>query len=281
MADKAILAAQKNEITEHIIYLKLARIEKDANNKKVLQKIAADELKHYTFFKKYTKQEIKPDSSKIAKYFWISRILGITFGIKLMENGEKNAQMSYRQIPLAKAIIKDEEEHEKYLIGMINEERLQYTGSLVLGINDALVELTGALAGFTFALQKTSLIGFAGLVTGIAAALSMGASEYLSTKEEGNAKSPAKAAVYTGIIYLVTVLCLVLPYFIFKNVYFALFLTVLIVIIIVAMFTAYLSVAKDLPFKKRFWEMIIISMGVAAFTFLIGFLIRVFFNITI
>jgi VIT1/CCC1 family predicted Fe2+/Mn2+ transporter len=281
MADKAILAAQKNEITEHIIYLKLARIEKDANNKKVLQKIAADELKHYTFFKKYTKQEIKPDSSKIAKYFWISRILGITFGIKLMENGEKNAQMSYRQIPLAKAIIKDEEEHEKYLIGMINEERLQYTGSLVLGINDALVELTGALAGFTFALQKTSLIGFAGLVTGIAAALSMGASEYLSTKEEGNAKSPAKAAVYTGIIYLVTVLCLVLPYFIFKNVYFALFLKVLIVIIIVAMFTAYLSVAKDLPFKKRFWEMIIISMGVAAFTFLIGFLIRVFFNITI
>ena len=35
---------------------------------------------------------------------------------------------------------------------MINDERLQYISSMVLGINDALVELTGAPAGFTFAL---------------------------------------------------------------------------------------------------------------------------------
>jgi len=53
---------------------------------------------------------------------------------------------------------------------LIEEKRLEYTGSIVLGLNDALVEMTGALAGLTLALQNTRLIALSGLVTGIAAA---------------------------------------------------------------------------------------------------------------
>lgn len=123
-------------------------------------------------------------------------------------------------MPYAKSIVKDEDEHEKQLIDLIDEERLRYVGSMVLGLNDALVELTGALAGLTFALRNTHVVAMAGLITGVAASLSMAASEYLSTKSEEGAKNPLKASVYTGSAYVLTVLFLIFPYLFFTNLYF-------------------------------------------------------------
>ena len=280
-----ILTAQRNEITEHFIYNKLSRSIKDSHNKTVLKRISGDELKHYNFWKKYTQEDVKPDKLKIWKYFLISRIFGITFGIKLMERGEEQAQVTYNKIsksvPTAKSIVKDEDEHEKQLIDLIDEERLRYIGSMVLGLNDALVELTGALAGLTLALQNTRLIAMTGLITGIAASLSMAASEYLSTKSEEGAKNPFQASVYTGSAYVITVLFLIFPYLIFTNFYFCLGFTILNAITVIFIFTFYISVAKDISFRNRFFEMALISLGIAALTFAIGFLIRIFLNVEI
>jgi VIT1/CCC1 family predicted Fe2+/Mn2+ transporter len=280
---KTILTAQKNEITEHSIYEKLSQSVKDPHNRNVIKHISNDELKHYNFWKKYTHEDVKPDTLKIWKYFLISRIFGITFGIKLMERGEKQAQRTYEKIskfvPDAESVVKDEDEHEKQLINLIDEERLRYIGSMVLGLNDALVELTGALAGLTLVLQNTRLIAMAGLITGVAASLSMAASEYLSTKTEGGSKNPFKASVYTGSVYIITVLFLIFPYLIFTNFYFCLGFTILNAIIVIFIFTFYVSVAKDLSFTNRFLEMALISLGIAALTFGIGFLIRIFLNV--
>jgi VIT1/CCC1 family predicted Fe2+/Mn2+ transporter len=284
---RKVLKFQKNEITEHLIYARLSRSVRDGHNKRVLEHISNDELRHYRFWKKYTNEEVKPSRLMLWKYYLISRILGITFGIKLMENGEENAQLSYGdisgQIPGARKIEKEENGHEKELVNMINEERLRYVGSIVLGLNDALVELTGALAGFTFAFQNTRLIALAGLITGIAASLSMAASEYLSTKSEDDdgIKSPVKASIYTGLAYIFTVLFLILPFFILPNVFFALGTTLVNALIVIFIFTFYISVAKDLPFRKRFLEMAAISIGVAALTFAIGFLISMFLGIDV
>jgi len=282
---KTILTAQRNEIAEHSIYEKLSQSTKDPHNKEILKRISDDELKHYNFWKKYTHEDVKPDKLKIWKYFLISRIFGITFGIKLMERGEEQAQITYEKIskfvPDAKSVVKDEDEHEKQLIGLIDEERLRYVGSMVLGLNDALVELIGALAGLTLALQNTRLIAMTGLITGIAASLSMAASEYLSTKSEENAKKPFKASVYTGSVYVLTVLFLIFPYLIFTNFYFCLGFTILNAIIVIFIFTFYISVAKDTSFRNRFFEMSLISLGIAALTFGIGFLIRIFLNVEI
>ena len=280
-----ILTAQRNEITEHFIYEKLSRSIKDPHNKNILKHISSDELKHYNFWKKYTHEDVKPDKLKIWKYFLISRIFGITFGIKLMEKGEEQAQVIYERIakfvPDAESIVKDEDEHEKQLIDLIDEERLRYVGSMILGLNDALVELTGALAGLTLALQNTRLIAMTGLITGIAASLSMAASEYLSTKSEEDAKNPFKASVYTGSAYVITVLFLIFPYLLFTNFYFCLGFTILNAIIVIFIFTFYVSVAKDISFRNRFFEMALISLGIAALTFGIGFLIRIFLNVEI
>ena len=125
---------------------------------------------------------------------------------------------------------------------------------MVLGLNDALVELTGALAGLTFAFQNTRLISIAGLITGVAASLSMAASEYLSKKSEESSDSPYKASLYTGIAYIVTVILLILPYLILNNPYLALAFTILIAIIIIFVFNFYIAIAKEIPFKKRFFE---------------------------
>jgi VIT1/CCC1 family predicted Fe2+/Mn2+ transporter len=186
-----------------------------------------------------------------------------------------------RSAPAAKSIVEDEDEHERQLTNLIDEERLRYVGSMVLGLNDALVELTGALAGFTLALQNTRLIAVVGLITGIAASLSMAASEYLLTKTEESAKSPFKASVYTGFAYILTVLFLIFPYLVFTNFYFALGFTILNAIIVILIFTFYISVARGASFKKSFSEMALISLGIAALTFGIGFIVRIFFDIDI
>jgi len=283
--EKSILNAQGNEITEHFVYTKLSKATKDPHNKEILKRIAADELKHYNFWKGYTDREIAPSRWTIWKYYLIAKLFGVTFGIKLMERGEERAQDIYEEIskhiPSARQIEEEEHEHENALIGLIDEERMKYVGSMVLGLNDALVELTGALAGLTLALQNTQLIAMAGFITGIAASLSMGASEYLSTKSEESSQDPLKAALYTGSAYVLTVLFLIFPYLVFANYFVCLAVMLTNAVIVIFIFTFYISVAKDTPFSKRFFEMAGISLGIAALTFVIGFFVRMAFNIDI
>jgi VIT1/CCC1 family predicted Fe2+/Mn2+ transporter len=280
-----LLAFQKNEITEHHIYRRLASRVSSPGNRRILEDIAADELRHYVQWRIYTQQDVAPDRLSIWKYYLISRVFGFTFGVKLMERGEEDAQDSYEQlrevIPEAEAIILEENQHETDLLQLLDEERLRYTGSMVLGLSDALVELTGALAGLTLALQDTKLVALTGSITGIAAALSMGASEYLSTKAEETDKNPVRASIYTGGAYLITVLVLILPYLVLTNYYLCLGCTLAGAVMIIALFNYYISVAKDEPFRRRFLEMAGLSLGVAAISFLIGFLMRTFLGVDI
>jgi VIT1/CCC1 family predicted Fe2+/Mn2+ transporter len=103
----------------------------------------------------------------------------------------------------------------------------------------------------------------------------MASSEYLSSRSEGG-KDAIKSGLYTGVVYLVTVAFLALPYLILPPTgYFgALFIMLGIVVLIILAFTFYISVAKDVPFGKRFREMASISLGVAAISFGIGIIVK-------
>jgi VIT1/CCC1 family predicted Fe2+/Mn2+ transporter len=287
-ARAALLASQKGEITEHHIYLALAGKAAEATNRKVLEETAAVELGHYRFFRTLTGVELAPDRLRIAFYILVYHIFGITFTLKFLERGEARAQVTYRDllpvVPGLESILHDEEMHEKELIALVDEQRLRYTGSIVLGLNDALVELTGTLAGLTLALQDTRVIAMAGLITGIAAALSMGSAEYLSTKSEeggGAAKSPLRAAMYTGIAYIITVLFLIAPYLLLSSFYLALAVTIANALIVILVFTFYISVTRDLDFRGRFLEMAGLSLGVAGLSFLMGILVRVLLGVEV
>jgi vacuolar iron transporter family protein len=282
---RIILGFQKNEITEYLIYKILARFIRNAENRAVMLKIADEELLHYNIWHKYSQEQVKPNQIKRWFYFILSVIFGITFSIKLMESGENGAQVSYSSlvsvIPEAEEIKNQEFNHENKLIGMIKEEKIKYLGSIVLGLNDALIEFTGSLAGFTFALQNSRLISLIGLIMGFSASLSMAASEYFSTKAESEERSPLMSAIYTGTVYVFTVFLLICPYLIFKNCYFALFLMIVAAILLIAVFNFYFSVVKEMNFKTRFLEMLMISASVSVLSFAIGIMLKKIFNIAI
>lgn len=268
---------QKGEITEYVIYQKIAKRVKDKKNKEILLAIAEDELKHYQIWTDFLGIKAKPNRFKVLFYIIVNFFFGYTFTLKIMEYGEENAQDIYNEIaayvPLATEIMNDEEVHEKELLNMLNEERLNYVGSMVLGLNDALVELSGTLAGLTFALANTRLISLSGLITGIAASLSMAASEYLSAKSD-NRPDALKSSLYTGAAYVITVAILILPYLLIANPYISLAVMLGSVVLIILLFNFYISVAKNYNFKKRFFQMAIISLSVAALSFLIGILVK-------
>ncbi len=279
------MKAQQDEINEHFVYRRLARSAKEPSNRNLLKRMAEEELGHYDFWKKHTGQEIRPQKWVPWKYGLISKVMGITFGMKWMENKEAKAHMNYETlasvIPEVANLRRDEIEHEKELINLVDEERLRYIGSMVLGLSDALVELTGVLAGLTFTLRNTRLIALAGFITGIAAALSMAGSEYLSTKSEESSREPLKASVYTGIVYIVAVFFLVFPYVVFESYSICLGFTLMNAVVMILLFTFYISVAKGIPFRRRFFEMVSICFGVALLTFIIGYFVRLFLNVEV
>jgi len=274
---KAALAAQRGEITEHLVYSRLAAMLRDHPNAKVLASIADAEKGHAAFWAKLTGVEAKPDRFRAGVRIVLARLFGLTFVLKMMERGEARASKRYSSledaVPGLARIRADEDAHEQELLGLLDEESLRYVGSIVLGLNDALVELTGALAGFTLALADSRLISLAGLVTGISAAFSMAASDYLSSKAEGNPRA-GKSALYTGVAYIVTVGFLITPFLVLDNRFLSLGVTLAVAVTIIFLFNFYLSVAKDLDFKRRFLEMTGISLGVATLSFLIGYLLK-------
>ena len=275
---------QQNELTESVIYEKIAAFAKGEENRKPLLSLAQEEKAHYHIWEKYTGIQMKPEKWKILKYTFIARVLGFTFAVKLMEKGEEGAQDEYallaQEVEESIHIRQQEEEHEEALLGMLDEERLQYVGSMGLGLNDALVELTGSLAGFAFALQNSRLVALSGLIVGISATFSMASSEFLAARSEGRTDA-LKSCSYTGIAYLLTVIALIAPYLLFPANQFiaALICMLVVVILIIAGFTYYTSVAQDQPFKSRFLEMALISIGVAVVSFLVGILAKRFLGV--
>ena len=278
-----LLHLQRMEATEAEVYRRLAKMQEDPVNQSILEGIALEEERHEAVIAKMTGEEVKADRAKVTRQIVLARLFGFTFSVKMMEATEQDAAAEYRNLGLHD-IAEEEEAHEQNMIGMLDEERLRYSGSVVLGMSDALVELTGALAGLTFALQDLNLVALAGLVTGIAAAFSMGASEYLSSRTEKKAESAVKAAFFTWISYLLTVLLLVAPFLIFQadspefhglgpHVQ-ALMCTFAAGLLIVALFNFYLSVIEEVSFRSRFLEMAGILGMVSLISYGIGIALR-------
>lgn len=282
---KQMRIMQKNELVGYLVYIKLARKMKNDENKTTLLKMAEQEKEHYVLWSNYLGPLKSGYRLSVWFYQLITFLLGYTFALKILEKAEDKSKHFYTSIeqyvPEASQIAQEEDSHEVALIAMLDEERLQYVGSMVLGLNDALVELTGTLAGLTFALSNPRLISLSGLITGIAASLSMAASQYLSSKAD-DLPNAFKSALYTGIAYLITVALLVVPYLVIpNNPYLSLGIMLGVVILIILFFNWYISVAKSTPFKQRFWSMIAISLGVAVISFGIGTLIKMVLGIDI
>ncbi len=274
---------QDNEATDQRVYAALAKQASLQKNSEILEKMSHDEGLHCAVWGRYTGIEAKADMFRVWLFVVLGKIFGLVFVINLMEGGEDDSAENYRkrmeELPEARSIMEDETRHEAHLAAMIHEEKHSYISALVLGLNDALVELTGALAGFTLALNETRMVGMAGFITGVAATLSMAASEYLSKKADTSEKHPLKAAVYTGVAYMITVAFLLLPYIVFESPLVALGFCLFDAALIILGFTYFVSVVRKESFVRGFTEMITISFSVAGISFLIGWAARSWLNI--
>ena len=283
---KLMLRFQRDELTASIVYAHFAKKLKDQKNRDLLERIAKDEARHAQIWQKYTNQTVRPCWIRLIWYTFLTYVLGYTFVVKVLENGEytgvQEIKALEKDVPEVHEIIIQEKEHERHLIDMLDEERLNYVGAMVLGLNDALVELTGTIAGLTFVLTNTTLIALAGIITGIAATLSMAASNYLAERADGNPKA-LKASIYTGIAYLVTVVFLVLPYLLAPaHMYLqALSCMIGIAILTIFLFNYYIATVRSERFMPRFIEMASISLSVALISFLIGLLAKLCFHIDV
>ena len=151
------------------------------------------------------------------------------------------------------------------LTGMRNQ--FDVKSAIILGMHDALVSLTGLIAGLCFVFTDTSVIVISCIVSSITASLSMGAANYLALKA-ANKENALRAACYTAGAYMTTCALSILPFFIFSNRTLALLSVFFMVILVIYLFNA--TFYRKKLFYKHFYEMLIICFGVSLVAFAIG-----------
>lgn len=280
------LKQQQSEINDHTIYKALALHQDNEKNKEVFEKIAKDEKAHYEFWVRITNQQIEAQKLVVWWYIILVKIFGTSFALKSLEKRESGAEEFYKELfeiyPESKKIYKQEVEHEFELIDMLNDKKLLYAGAIVLGMNDALVELTGTLSGIALAFDKSLTVGLTGLIMGIAASLSMAGSAYFEAKENPSEDiNPLVYSLYTGVSYILTTTILVVPFFIFEVMSYSLIMMFISAFLAIISYNFYISVAKDLSFSKRVIQMSAITFGVALISFGIGYVVKYYFGIEI
>ena len=126
---KQIIQAQQNEVTEYYIYKRLARKSKNHKHKHILNSIAKDELRHYKIWIKYSGIEVEPNKWDLFKFYWLTQIFGIKYGLTRMEKGENRAKINYieigKYIPEALKISEEEIQHERDLFKILKRKQLK------------------------------------------------------------------------------------------------------------------------------------------------------------
>lgn len=283
---KTLLRIQQSEMTEAAAYHAMADAIKDEHNREVLVRVADEIASQAKALETYTNKQLAADERKVKRYARMARIFGFTFAAKLMDRRKikfvNHSKRLLSEMPEVEKMQADEQKRDDELFALLNEKRLSYVGAMILGMNDAIVEITGTLAGLTLAMQNTRLIALSGLITGVAATLSMAASEYLAERSDGKGDA-AKSGLMTGGAYFITVVILLLPYLILddKMYLLAMGIMLVLVVLILAGFNFYTSVARDVSFGKNFGQMCAISLGVAALSFVLGYAVRTFLGVDV
>src|SRR3989449_7326095 len=290
--DLVKLAAKsaRDEYTDGAVYQMLSRHEKNQSFKKALEDLARGEQSHYEFWKAYTPDTaVKVNRLKVYFTLLLRLTLGLTFTMKFLERHEDALHERYRQmvknIPPAdkarfEAMMEEEEHQESYLMGEIHEGRVKYMSFIVLGLADAVVEISGIHAGSLGIYGRTELAGLAGIIAGLAASIAMASAAYAQAKQgfQGSAKW---SAIYTGVSYMITAVFLALPYFLTRNMAVALGASLVIGVILVATMTYYDTVISARHFKRQFGEIAGIILAASLALFLVGTLVREYLGIRI
>ena len=272
-----------DEWSDCTLYDRLSRtVDLESPFKQTLEKLSATERRHFEFWSKYVPGE-EPKLAKLKLYWtlFLRRFFGLTFATRYLDRHEANVVQEYQE--LAKLIpdsdrvaydemVADEKDHEKAFAKEVESSAVQYISFVVLGLADALVEISGIHAGWLGLFDKTEIAGLAGVIAGGAASLAMASAAYAQAKQ-GFKGSARLSAIYTGVFYFVTAVMLATPYFLTTSMILALASSLTVAVLILAVTTWYSIVIQQKPFLKDFVEILAILFGATIVVFALGALV--------
>ena len=192
-----------DEINDHVTYKELGAHAKDARFKKEILAMAEIEGNHAAFWKEVIESRggEAPSRPRVRKLrLTVLRLLQNMMSpvvlISMLELGEAGAFKRYhrflREAPLKenekvrlRDIIVDELEHEKTFRRESSGSRATHIRDFVLGMNDGLVEILGAVTGLSAVyVGRPLIVGVSGLIVGIAGALSMAIGAFVSVRSQ-------------------------------------------------------------------------------------------------
>jgi vacuolar iron transporter family protein len=293
-----------SEIFHHHVFDKLASIEKDAKVKSILEKLSKFEVEHSRIWKEIPGLRKRPSKDTTNPFLInaigaVRRVIGLELTIKIMEYEEvaleAKLHQELNQFGLDSAekrvfnkIKKSEERGENPL----KDNILKYSAvlnnirSIVLGMNDGLVEILGAVSGFAVALRQPLIVVVAGSIVAIAGTLSMAGGSYLSIEYEKSLykkknESSTAAALYTGIAYIIGSAFPLIPFIFGLTGYYAIALSVIVTAIVLTFASTLISVVSDTSISQRIIRTLLISLGIVAVSIALGIYARNVLHINI
>ena len=201
---KMIAEAMKfydNEVNDAAIYTTLMKMEKNPDFRKKLEDISRMERDHAGFWRSFLeKRGVSPKIKRRGVFMGVvkllKRIFGSVFIAPLFELGESTAVSTYtaflessnlteEEQSQLRRIILDELEHEKIFSRSKRLLKVENFRDFILGMNDGLVEILGAVAGLSAVYMHNPLmVAASGLIIGVAGALSMGIGAFTSVRSQ-------------------------------------------------------------------------------------------------
>lgn len=276
-----------DEWSDYTLYERLSRsVRTDSPFAEALRTLADTERGHYEFWKKYVpEEEPRLDSVKLYRMLFLRRFFGLTFAIRFLDRHEAKVVEEYTGLaPLIPesdraafdAMVADEKEHEKAFAMKVESSAVSYISFVVLGLADALVEISGIHAGWLGLFAKTEIAGLAGIIAGGAASLAMASAAFAQAKQ-GFQGSARLSAAYTGISYFVTAVILATPYFLTSTMALALGFSLTLAVIILAVTTWYSTVIQEKPFFRDFVVILLILFATTIVVFSLGYVVSAAF----
>ena len=194
----------RDEYADSVLYAQLAKIEKDEEIKKEFLRLSNIESKHAKFWHDFVRghggELPRPKVGRLSIFGTklLRRLLGPGAVASLLEMGENSAIQKYfkylttyaegftdEEMERIKDVILDELEHEKFFYESKKRFHVENIRDLVLGMNDGLVEILGAVTGLSAVYPNNpQLVGISGLIVGVAGALSMAIGAFISVRSQ-------------------------------------------------------------------------------------------------
>ncbi len=290
-------SASECEYSDYVVFHDLAvfhRKLKREHPKKlatIFEELSHTEHSHYEFWKKFSPHTTGPKVSRLRNYGirFIEAVFGATFAIKFLQRHEKATLEKYRSVERLipegdkasfERMLKDEVEHEARLAEQTEGTIIRYMSFVVLGLADAIVEISGIHAGSLGIYDSTKLTAIAGIVAGAAASISMASAAFAQAKQgfQGSAKV---SAATTGVSYFCSAALLAAPYFLTSEAVIAMACSLASAIMILLFVSYYNSIISGANFLRDFGELAGTMLIATASLLILGGLIRGWLGITV